>query len=133
MKRYPNAQEAVVAALAMPIPAWEAEAVKDLLSAGKSVRTPYQLVEFGKAFAAKFLKQEIRVEYAAGGPTDFHHVKRRVRLGKPEMVRLLHEIGHARYGPYEDKAVAYSLGLLMKADPAFVPVLEGHVLQNDPY
>lgn len=130
---YPDSLSAIQSALAFEHDPREVEAVRWALSLPKRLRTAGSLVKIGRRFGSAFLKKPVRVYYTPKGADTFNHTRRIVHISKPEMVRLLHEMGHAKYGESEESAVAYSLGLILKAKPEFVPILTGHVLENDPY
>lgn len=130
---YPTSIEALQAAMAFHHETREVAAVKWILRLPKEKRGPKNLVTIGKRFAERFLDEPLDIRFKAGSEDHFNHTQRVVQLGSPELIRLLHEIGHARFGLSERQAVAYSLGLIMKASPGFIPILRGHVLANDPY
>lgn len=132
-KTYPDALGAIQGALALEHDPAEVEAVRWVLSLPQRLRTTNNLLLLGRRFAKRFVAKPVKIYHVPDGATYFNHTKRYVQLGKPELAPLLHEIGHAKYGPSEETAVAYSLGLLLKADQSFVPILRGHILENDPY
>lgn len=130
---YPNSIESAVRALAFGHTKAEIESVRYALTRPPDQRTPEVLLAFARGFSRKFVENPITITYKPRAPDQFNHTRRILQIGKPEMVRVLHELGHAKLGLSEDQAVAYSLGLILKALPEFVPVLNGHVLENDPY
>ena len=131
--KYPEAVNALLGALAFEHDPDEVKAVQYALERPRERRTPYVLTSFGRGFTRRFLKKPVAIRYDPCTPDRFNHASRELSLSKPELVRLLHEIGHAKYGASEDAAVFYSLGLILKAEPKFTPILKGHVLMNDPY
>ena len=129
---YPSAAETLAGARAFEHNPKEVAFVRRELIRRRE-HSPYHLIEFGKAFAKRFLPMPTRIVYAEGARDLYSFSHRRVQLGTQEITRLLHELGHAKYGRDEHIAVFYSVGLIMKALPGFVPDLTGHVLNNDPY
>lgn len=130
---YPDALSAIQSALAFAHASEEVEAVKWILSLPQRLRSTKNLETLTKRFVARFVENPPGIVFKPGGHDYFNHTRRYIRISKPQLVRVLHEIGHAKYGESEESAVAYSLGLILKAKPDFVPVLTGHVLENDPY
>jgi len=132
-KRYPDAVSAMQSALAFAHASEEVEAVKWILELPKRLRNAKNLEIITKRFVTKFVENPPGVVFKPGGHDYFNHTRRYLRISTPELIRVLHEIGHAKYGESEESAVAYSLGLILKAKPEFVPIMTGHVLENDPY
>jgi hypothetical protein len=126
MKHYPTAVEAMGAAMAFDHDPEEVRAIAWIL------RSKTHLMPGLRRFAARFIPGPITIVHTPGAPSHFNHTKRIVQIGEFKLEILLHEFGHARYGTSEDLAVAYSLGLILKAKPGFVPLLDGHVLINNP-
>lgn len=133
MTNYPSAHDVVKGALAFKHDPAEVKSVAFMLMRAPKYRNRYHLVAFGRAFCKRFVKDPVTVHFDIGAPARFNHTKREIVIGRTEIIQLLHEIGHAKYGESEEAAVFYSVGLLLKALPDFVPVLTGHVVTNDPY
>ena len=129
--KYPDALEVAAGAFSLPIPEEEVAMVRDFLKSPRS-SSPYHLINFGRDFCKKFVPHRVSIMYESRGKDSYNHSTGAVTIGTVEIIRLLHEIGHARYGKSEHQAVFYSIGLLMRALPDFVPELNGHKLLNDP-
>lgn len=131
--KYPKAVNVVLGALAFKHDPDEVKSVRYALSRPSRARTPAMLAAFGRGFSRRFVKEPVRVVFHTGARDQFNHRTREIQIGKKEIVRLLHEIGHAKFGESEESAVFYSVGLILKALPDFVPVIRDHILENDPY
>lgn len=133
MNMYPASAEVVKGALAFKHDQAEVKAVQFSLMKDRKYRNQYTLTAFGRAFCKRFIKDPVAIHFNIGEPARFNHTKQEITIGRTELIQLMHEIGHAKYGESEEAAVFYSVGLLLKALPDFVPQLDGHILCNDPY
>ena len=132
MEEYPSASETHLGALLLPHDPAEVEFLRKELSE-LPCRTPRTLLNLGRKFVSRFGIPNVTFVYEAGAVDCFYHTKRLVQLGTPELQRLLHEIGHAKFGRSEHMAVYYSVGLILKAIPNFQADFDNHKLTNDPW